>query len=681
MAKIENTVVYPTVTPAMDDLLIATDVSSDNKTVTFLVSDLIGGTGVLQGLQSVLDTGNTATQNMTLVGTMTILGTIIPNSITAGGSVGAAGQILSSTGAGIQWINSPTLSCCALDPVLNVGNTATINIITSASIQMNGAGQSLALSNNTDMTLAANCSINTADDIILGTSSVLNFNTTSVLNDYAGNTGTAGQILTINAAGTGVEWLAGVPTQSMPTLQEVLTAGNTAIGVGINLTATSPLVLDATSNITSAGTNTYGGINTFNGTVELNACLEDSNGVCGTVGQVLTSTGSATLWTNGGGVGVQNLSQVLAVGNTATNNIILNGTIQPTTITDSTSSVGLAGQILSSNGTGLTWINSACCNLQDTLAVGNTSTIGISLTGTAQFVGPTLNTTVILDSAGLPGTAGQVLSSTGTALQWVAAGGGGGGVTSITSGSVVSSVGQAITVNAAATGAVTLNVFEYAGDTNIGYVPRGSANDATKYLDGTGNWTVPAGGGSSVNSFINNYKVWASKLIPNPVTVNTYNSFTTPVTSTGYVPYRIFDQVSTSAPSVSPGWTVLQQFQGQLMGAGSATGCGSSDTKSTLCGMQSTFIASKAAIHNFELWKGDICAGTATIPIKVGDATIDYSSVGLPVCKIWSILPAGNPALSLTGSETFFITYKTSGVPVGDDVAFTLNITTQQFLT
>lgn len=28
MAKIENTKVYPTVTPAMDDLLIATDVSN-----------------------------------------------------------------------------------------------------------------------------------------------------------------------------------------------------------------------------------------------------------------------------------------------------------------------------------------------------------------------------------------------------------------------------------------------------------------------------------------------------------------------------------------------------------------------------------------------------------------------------------------------------------------------------
>ena len=58
----ENTTVYPTVTPASEDLLIATDVSDNNKTVTFLVSDVARTGVVAQGLQSVLDTGNTATQ-------------------------------------------------------------------------------------------------------------------------------------------------------------------------------------------------------------------------------------------------------------------------------------------------------------------------------------------------------------------------------------------------------------------------------------------------------------------------------------------------------------------------------------------------------------------------------------------------------------------------------------------
>ena len=178
MAKIENTTVYPTVTPAADDLLIATDVSNENKTVTFLVSDIIGGTGVLQGLQSVLDTGNTATENINLTGNITVIGTVYPTTITASGSVGAAGQILSSTGTGLQWINSPSVTCCNLQDVMTQGASTNITMVTTAGITMQGAGQTLALSNNTDMTLAANCSITTEDDINLGTASILNFGTT-----------------------------------------------------------------------------------------------------------------------------------------------------------------------------------------------------------------------------------------------------------------------------------------------------------------------------------------------------------------------------------------------------------------------------------------------------------------------------------------------------------------------
>ena len=69
---------------------------------------------VAQGLQSVLDTGNTATQNISLTGNITVVGTITPTTLTASNGVGAAGQILSSTGTGLQWIDSPSVSCCDL---------------------------------------------------------------------------------------------------------------------------------------------------------------------------------------------------------------------------------------------------------------------------------------------------------------------------------------------------------------------------------------------------------------------------------------------------------------------------------------------------------------------------------------------------------------------------------------
>ena len=153
MARIDNTTVYPTVTPAMDDLLIATDVSDNNKTVTFLVSDLTGVATVLQGLQSVLDTGNTATQSLSLTGDINVVGTVYPTTITAVGSTGSAGQILSSTGTGLQWINSPSTSCCNLQDVLDVGNQSTTDIdMVSSSISVSGAGGSITINSPASLT-------------------------------------------------------------------------------------------------------------------------------------------------------------------------------------------------------------------------------------------------------------------------------------------------------------------------------------------------------------------------------------------------------------------------------------------------------------------------------------------------------------------------------------------------
>ena len=306
MAKIENTTVYPTVTPASEDLLIGTDVNDNNKTVTFLVSDISGAGGVAQGLQSVLDTGNSATQNISLTGNITVVGTITPTTLTASNGVGAAGQILSSTGAGLQWIASPAVSIGTLEQVLTAGNSTTLDINSTGSINMSGAAKVLALSGGTDMTLAAGSTLTTADAINLGTT--LNFGATTTLSDYSGATGSAGQILTINAAGTGVEW-GTLPTASTPTIQQVLTAGNTATAVGISFVGASATTFDATANITSAGTNVWSGNNTFSangaaaGTagIALTGTLYDGASV-GTAGQVLTSTGTGVAWASTAGV-------------------------------------------------------------------------------------------------------------------------------------------------------------------------------------------------------------------------------------------------------------------------------------------------------------------------------------------------------------------------------------------
>ena len=88
------------------------------------------------------------------------------------------------------------------------------------------------------------------------------------------------------------------------------------------------------------------------------------------------------------------------------------------------------------------------------------------------------------------GVEGQIYFDTTLDVLKVWAGGAwaevGGGVTSLTTTKVGPSIGSPLTVLTAATGAVTVNSFAYAGGDNIGHVPAGGT--VGKYLDGAGNW-------------------------------------------------------------------------------------------------------------------------------------------------------------------------------------------------
>jgi len=90
----------------------------------------------------------------------------------------------------------------------------------------------------------------------------------------------------------------------------------------------------------------------------------------------------------------------------------------------------------------------------------------------------------IIDITGSVGTAGQVLSSlgTGNGVQWITTGVA--GVSDITTATGVST-GDPITPLAAATGSVTITSNAYAGTTNVGYVPSGGSNTTFLRGDGT----------------------------------------------------------------------------------------------------------------------------------------------------------------------------------------------------
>ena len=149
------------------------------------------------------------------------------------------------------------------------------------------------------------------------------------------------------------------------------------------------------------------------------------------------------------------LQGVLDYGNTATQDIILNGTIFTTylevtdtatilnsylteethiagSLYDRLDSAGTAGQVLRSTGTQVEWysIPNVIPTLQQVLAAGNTADINIILSANIQALTATANNVVsntslsvngtLKDKDASAGTAGQILSSTGTKVQWIA---------------------------------------------------------------------------------------------------------------------------------------------------------------------------------------------------------------------------------------------------------------------
>jgi len=149
-----------------------------------------------------------------------------------------------------------------------------------------------------------------------------------------------------------------------------------------------------------------------------------------------------------------NLQGVLNYGNTATQDINLTGTIYTTdldvssiaTILDSfltgdthitgglydvNTSIGTAGQVLTSTGFDVEWytIPTVIPDLQQVLTAGNTSTLDIILTSnlialdvssdTATFSTDLTIDGTLTDGTASVGTAGKVLSSTGTGVLWV----------------------------------------------------------------------------------------------------------------------------------------------------------------------------------------------------------------------------------------------------------------------
>jgi hypothetical protein len=351
MAKIST---YPLEgNPKLSDKLIGTSVglnqigNLENPTYNFSLQQLLDlFSPLLPGntLQGVLDNNNAATQDINLNGTIytdglevsgiaNIFSAYIYDSIYIEASLfdrnnsqGTAGQILTSTGSGVEWF-TPVNTTPTLQQVLTSGNEADVDMILTANLT---------------------AELITANDILVQDS----FELSGTFLDSNGLTGTSGQMLV--SLGTGVEWQ-DVPlyTASSPlfinpatkniTIQQANGTQNGYLSFAdwINFDGKQNALSGTGIVVSSGGTISY----ITNNSLNWNRAYNDSiisAAVTGTTTKTLTLTQRdgdviTTTWTEGGGGGgISSIGLTMPAAFTVTNSpLTSNGVIAVTAAGDS----------------------------------------------------------------------------------------------------------------------------------------------------------------------------------------------------------------------------------------------------------------------------------------------------------------------------------------------------------
>jgi hypothetical protein len=128
--------------PQLADKLIGTKVGGNpvDATFNFTLQSLLSLFSQNITLQTVLNAGNTATQNIILTGNITST-RIIPGNIQDDvSSIGALGQVLSKSATGIKWVNLAPFTTPGLAAVTAVDNTTTLDIYANSFYTNTGYG-------------------------------------------------------------------------------------------------------------------------------------------------------------------------------------------------------------------------------------------------------------------------------------------------------------------------------------------------------------------------------------------------------------------------------------------------------------------------------------------------------------------------------------------------------------
>ena len=522
-----------------DDGTIPQTGTVTNSTLRWDGTAWVENTGLLSdgtnttSLTTVLHVGNnvTVTGTLEVTGTSTLATTTINNDLTVVGSStlatttltgvlqdydgdnGTAGQVLSSTGTSTQWIdNYAPASGTTTNSTLRWDGSEWVESMTI--LQTGAATGSATIAANTTVTgtLAVTNSATLSSDLtVQGSTTLATTTLTGVLQDYDGDNGTAGQVL--SSTGTSTQWIDNYAPASGTTTHTTLRWDGKAwvenIGLQSDGTTTSSMTtsLRVANNATVTGTvhafrnfqagennignpnrlgfignsNTYfilsnnavpvgvsNYFNNFNGNTALlfrrlaggsGKFLEGQNNLGDTQFEI-GPTGGA-YFGDDVGIGTTTPAHTLQV----------SGTAQVTgALHDSSGDAGTAGQVLSSTGTQTNWIDNSApiagtvthttlrwngsawvenhgllsdgsntTSLTTALHVGNNATVTGTLevtenatltsdlvvgenttaSGTLTAISTVTLESALVDATGSAGTAGQVLSSTGTGTQWI----------------------------------------------------------------------------------------------------------------------------------------------------------------------------------------------------------------------------------------------------------------------
>jgi len=386
--------------------------------------------------------------------------------LSANGSQGTSGQVLTSNGTSPYWET----------PFVGVSSVATGNGITGGTITSTGTLSVVAnsglVSNTTGVHVRANNGI-----VANATGTFVNANTALVSNSTGvhvlANNGIAANstglfVTTVNGLvtnSTGVHVLAntGIVANSTGTFVNAayiatISANNAAYFDGqlpsyytnaTNITSgTLPNARLSSAIVNTSGSFTYSGVQTYNANIVLGSSGLSSNGSFGTAGHVLHSNGTATYWA----------TDDQGVTSVASGNGITGGTI---TSTGTLSVVANSGLIANTTGIHILSNSGIIANSTGTFVNANNGIIANSL---GVFIRPGNGTT--LDTNGIQVLANSGLTSNATGVYVLA-----------NNGLVSNSTGVFVNAN---TGIVANSTGTFV---NASYIATISANNAT-YLNG-----------------------------------------------------------------------------------------------------------------------------------------------------------------------------------------------------